>query len=260
MALDDPPRGLLIDIDGVLYVGDAALPGAGEALQRLRAAGLPLRFVTNTTRRSADDLLGKLRGLGFEVAPEELLTAPRAAAHWLRARGSPRILPLIPEVLEDEFSEFPVDEVTPEVVLLGDLGDAWRYQHLNQAFRALMDGAELLALHRSRYWRTETGLQLDLGGFVAALEYASGCEAVIAGKPAAAFFAAALDGLGVAASEALMVGDDLEADVGGAQAAGIPGALVRTGKFRETQLARSEVRPAAVIDSIAELPALLGMR
>lgn len=259
MALDDLPRSLLIDIDGVLFVGDSALPGAGEALQRLRTARLPLRFVTNTTRRSADELLAKLHRLGFETAPEELLTAPRAAAHWLRRQGGPRILALIPEVLAEEFRELTVDETAPEVVVLGDLGDAWRYAHLNAAFQALMDGARLLALHRSRYWRTEAGLQLDLRAFVAALEYASGCAAVIAGKPAAASFHAALDGLGADAGNALMVGDDLEADIGGAQNAGIPGALVRTGKFREGQLAESGVRPAAVTDSIAELPALLGI-
>lgn len=259
MALHTRPRGLLIDIDGVLFVGEDVIPGAPEALQRLQAAGLARRFVTNTTRRSAAELQAKLRGMGFDVASEEIVTAPRAAAHWLHERGSPPILPLVPEALAGEFAGLPVDEARPEVVVLGDLGDAWRYSHLNAAFRAVMDGATLLALHRSRYWRTGAGLQLDLGAFVAALEYATGCEAVIAGKPAAAFFGAALDGLGLPAAEALMVGDDIDADIGGAQAAGLPGVLVRTGKYRADHAAQSAVEPAAVIDSITELPDLLGL-
>lgn len=259
MALRSQPRGLLIDIDGVLFVGDEVVPGAPEALTALARAGLPRRFVTNTTRRSAGELEAKLRGLGFDVRGEEIVTAPRAAAHWLRAHGSPTMLPLIPEALADDFAGLPVDEDHPEVVVLGDLGDAWRYQHLNQAFRAIMDGATLLALHRSRYWRTGEGLQLDLGAFVAALEYATGCEAVIAGKPAAAFFAAAVDSLGVAPAEALMIGDDIDADVGGAQAAGLAGVLVRTGKYEPAQAAGSAVAPDAIIDSIAGLPELLGL-
>jgi len=259
MIRDNRPRGLLIDLDGVLFIGEEAVPGAAEALQRLQAAGLARRFVTNTTRLSAAELQSKLRGLGIEADAGEIITAPRAAAHWLRAHGSPPMLPLVPAALADEFAGLPVDDARPEVVLLGDLGEEWRYSHLNGAFRAVMDGATLLALHRSRYWRTGDGLQLDLGAFVAGLEYATGCEAVVAGKPSPAFFTAALDSLGVPAGEALMIGDDIDADIGGAQAAGLQGVLVRTGKYRADHAAKSAVEPGAIIDSIAGLPELLGL-
>ena len=141
-----------------------------------------------------------------------------------------------------------------DAVILGDLGDGFTAEVLNGAFRLLMDGAELVALQHNRYWRREDGLVLDVGAYAAALEYASGREGVIVGKPAEAFFQAAMGDMGL--ELAVMVGDDVEADVGGAMAAGLPGVLVRTGKFRKDALA-ARVTPTAIVDSIADVPALL---
>jgi HAD superfamily hydrolase (TIGR01458 family) len=121
-----------------------------------------------------------------------------------------------------------------------------------------MDGAELIALQKNRYWLTPDGLSLDVGPYVAALEYATSAEALVVGKPAPAFFASALDAMGVPAERAAMVGDDVESDVGGALAAGLAGILVRTGKYHEDAVQRSGVEPTAVVDSIADVPALLG--
>ena len=163
-----------------------------------------------------------------------------------------------PSLLEDlagiEPSESPTDA---DAVVLGDLGDALTYERLNRAFRALVAGAELVALARNRYWRAKDGLMLDVGAFTAALEYASGKAATLVGKPSPEFFAAALKSLGAAPHEAAVIGDDLESDVAGAQAAGLRGILVRTGKHRPEELERSPIRPDAVLGSIAELPGLL---
>ncbi|GIX31080.1 MAG: haloacid dehalogenase [Porticoccaceae bacterium] len=251
-------RGVLLDLDGVFYVGDRLLPGAPEALERLERAGLRWCFVTNTTTRSAASLLDHLRRLGLPARAERLLTAPQATAAWLKREGIGRCHLAVAEAVREDFAGIRAVTRAPQAVVVGDIGNRWRYGLLDRLFRQLMDGARLVALHRNRYWETGDGLHLDLGAFVAALEYAADIRAVITGKPSPAFFAAALERLGVAAEEAVMVGDDLESDVGGAQAVGIRGVLVQTGKYRPELAARSLVRPDAVISSVADLPALLG--
>jgi HAD superfamily hydrolase (TIGR01458 family) len=249
--------GVLLDIDGVLHVGEEPLPGAHEALAELRDLAAGVRLVTNTTSRSRREIVAQLRQLGFEVEAGEVLTPAALAVALCRERGLGTVSLLTGESLREDLGELrdapagaPVD-----AVILGDLGDGFTAAVLNEAFRRLLDGAQLIALQHNRYWRRADGLVLDVGAYAAALEYASGCEATVVGKPAAEFFAAALSDLGV--ERALMVGDDVEADVGGALAAGLPGVLVRTGKFREDALAGSGVQPTAVVDSIADVPALV---
>jgi HAD superfamily hydrolase (TIGR01458 family) len=253
------PRAILIDLDGVLYVADEPIEGAATAVARLREAGIALRYVTNTTSRSRASTLDKLRDLGFRAEPHELLTPAAIAARHCLAAGHRRVALVMNDEVKRDFAE--LEEVTEGVqaVIVGDLGPAFGYDVLNAAFRQVMDGAELIALQKNRYWRTAEGLSLDVGAFVAALEYATGRDAFVAGKPAAAFFTSALDELGVDPEQAAMVGDDVESDVGGAVAAGLAGVLVRTGKYREDALQRSGIEPTAILDSIADLPALLGI-
>ena len=250
-------RALLVDLEGTVYQDRRLIPGAAEALARAEARGIPHRFVTNTTSRPRSVIARELGEMGLDVLPERIFNAPRAAHALLAERGISRIdLLAAPRLLED-FPGLVQDDAAPEAVVLGDLGDAFTYARLNRAFRHLLAGAALVTLARNRYWRAADGFMLDVGGFAAALEYASGREAVLAGKPSAAFFRAALDALGVAPGEAAMIGDDLESDVGGAQAAGLRGILVRTGKHRAEDAAGSRVRPDAVLGSLAELPSLL---
>jgi phospholysine phosphohistidine inorganic pyrophosphate phosphatase len=144
-------------------------------------------------------------------------------------------------------------------VVIGDLASAWDFATLNRAFRLLHSNPEaaLIALGMTRYWKAADGISLDVAPFVVALEHAAGRKALVLGKPAAEFFQAAADRLGVPNREILMVGDDIESDIAGAQLAGMRAALMRTGKFREFDLAGS-VKPDAVLDSVAELPAWWG--
>jgi HAD superfamily hydrolase (TIGR01458 family) len=166
------------------------------------------------------------------------------------------------EALAAEFEEFPQSESRPQVVVIGDIGDRWNYALMNRLFRMLMEGAELVALHKSRYSQTEEGLRLDIGAFVAGLEYVTGREAILVGKPSPTFFRLAVLNLNLRPEEVAMVGDDIEGDVGGAQRSGLKGVLVKTGKYRPDVAARSRVRPDAVLDSIASLldPALISKR
>ena len=253
-------RAVLIDLDGVLYVEDEPIDGALEAVRRLRAAGLALRFVTNTTARSRSRTLEKLERLGFSLEDAELITPAALALGHCRERGYARAALVMNEEVKRDFSgliEAGAGEGA-EAVIVGDLGEAFGYDVLNDAFRCLMDGAELIALQKNRYWLRTDGLSLDVGPFVAALEYASGRTAYVVGKPARGFFDEVLAGLGRNAATAVMVGDDIESDIGGALGAGLVAVLVRTGKYREERVRESGIAPTAVIDSIAGLPALLG--
>lgn len=240
----------LIDLDGTVIQGDVAIPGAARAIAALRAARIPFRFTTNTTRHPRSTIVSRLRAQGIEVEVEEVVTPPVAAASWLKSRGARRISLLLPVVGRAEFAGFELDGTEPEYVVVGDLGAEWTFERLNDAFRALASGARLVALHRNRYWDPGGGNQLDAGAFVAALEYATGQEAVLVGKPNPNFFHAAAAGLGVPIGRVAVVGDDLESDVAGAHAAGCVAVAVRTGKFRD----ETSSAPDAILDSIADLP------
>jgi HAD superfamily hydrolase (TIGR01458 family) len=250
-------RGLLIDLDGVLYVEEEPIAGAVEAVDSLREAGLGLRFVTNTTARSHRQTLERLGRLGFGVEAEELVTPAVLARRRCSERGHQRVALIMNEQVKEDFEGLSEADDEVDAVIMGDLGEAFGFEILNRAFRLVMDGAELIALQKNRFWRTPDGLSLDAGPFVAAIEYASGTEALVVGKPAASFFELVLAGLATEPGESAMVGDDVETDVGGAIEAGLAGILVRTGKYREDFVRRSGVEPTATIDSIVDLPALL---
>jgi len=251
-------RAVLLDLDGVLYVEDEPVAGAGEAVAQLRT-WCTLRFVTNTTARSRSRTLDKLRRLGFDVADDELVTPAALAVRHCRAQGHRRVALIMNEEVKQDFAELEEAGAGTgaDAVIVGDLGPAFGYDILNHAFRQIMDGAELIALQKNRYWLRADGLSLDVGPFVAALEYATGREAHVVGKPAPGFFDGVLDDLGVPAGEAAMVGDDVESDIGGALAAGLAGILVRTGKYREGPVRESGIEPTATVASIAEVPGLL---
>jgi HAD superfamily hydrolase (TIGR01458 family) len=243
-------KAVLLDVGGVVYVGDQALAGATEAVGRLQAAGLRLRYITNTTRTPQGRFLAKLRGLGLQVAPEEVFMPALAARALLAAQELTPLL-LVHPALEEDFAGLPPGRA--EAVVVGDAGEGFTYQSLNRAFRALAGGAAFLALAKNRSFQDDDGaLSLDAGPFVTALEYATGREALVLGKPSAAFFRSALGSLGCGPREAVMIGDDCEADIGGAQAIGVPGVLVRSGKYRQGDEARIDPPPGAVV---ANLPA-----
>ena len=244
--------GLLVDLDGTLYTGDEPVEGSREATAKLKASGLMLRYVTNTTRKPRRRVSEHLLSLGFEVEEAEIFTPARAAAGLI---GEKSCFPLVDESLLEDLGGITPTEDRPDYVLVGDLGENFTYGRLNAAFRCLMDGAELIALQRNRYWRREDGLALDAGPFVVALEYASSKHAVVVGKPEEGFFCLALEDLGLAPHKVAMVGDDAEADVTGAKAAGLKGVQVKTGKYRP----EAEGEPDLVLDSFAGLPEALGI-
>ncbi len=249
-------RGVLLDLDGTVYEAGRLVDGAVEVVDSLRAR-MPVRFVTNTTRMSRSNLVEKIRGMGLSIGADELLTAPLAATRWLGDRGIHDIALYLPGATHADFADFSLDAEAPQVVIVGDLGSGWTFDIMNRIFRQLLDGAELVALQRNRYWKEAEELVLDAGPFVVALEYASGVKATIVGKPSAAFFEAAASLMKISLESILIVGDDIESDIRGFQDCGGRGVLVKTGKFRIADLESSLVRPDMVIESIADLPGIL---
>lgn len=250
-------RGVLLDLDGTVYQGKQLVPGAQQAVELLESKNTPVRFGTNTTRMSRSDIIASLQEMGLRIKPDQLFTAPLAAAELLRQKGITRISLYIPEATVSDFSDFEITEDQPQAVLVGDLGRDWSFDRLNEAFRQVLNGAELMALQRNRYWRADDGLALDAGPFIAAIEYATGASATVAGKPSEAFFRAAAQSMGIPLRSMVVVGDDIQTDIAGSIRAGAAGVLVRTGKFRPEDVVGDSDHPFAIIDSVADLPGLL---
>jgi HAD superfamily hydrolase (TIGR01458 family) len=252
-------RALLFDLDGVLYQSDRVIDGAVETLRWFKQRGIPYLFVTNTSSKPRSALVDRLSSMGLSVSAEQIFTPPVAAYDYLTANDAMPLALFVREPTREDFEGLDVladdAEQGAGSVVIGDIGEAWDFPTLNRAFRLLMADPQpvLIALGMSRYAQGRDGLVLDVAPFIKALEHAADCEAVVMGKPANAFFDAAVRKLGTSAAEVVMIGDDIRGDVGGAQAAGLAGVLVRTGKFRPKDL-EGEVRPDAVLDSVADLP------
>jgi HAD superfamily hydrolase (TIGR01458 family) len=255
-------EGLLLDLDGTLVVSGEAIPGAAEAVRVLRDRGLPFRFATNATSATRAELARWLGGIGVEVKPDDMLTAPVVAAAYLRAHHAGARCLLLGEggaaADLDGVELVPADDPGPvDVVLFAGADRLFTWDRLNVAYRAVLDGASIVAMHRNVAWRTSEGMTLDTGAFLIGIERAAGVEATVIGKPSEAFFRQAVELLGVPADRTAMVGDDLDNDVLAAQDFGLTGVLVSTGKFRQSSLDEAERKPDHVIDSVADLPGLL---
>lgn len=242
------PEAVLLDISGVLYQDAQPIAGSVAAVKALQAKGYPLRLVTNTSRLTAAEIHRQLSAMGYALQPEQIYSAPRAVRHYVEAKGL-RPYCLIHRNLEAEYADL-LEEPEPNAVVLGDAEERFDYAHLERAFHLLLDGAPLLAMGDNRYFRSRGALRLDAGPFVRALEYAADVKALILGKPSGEFFRGALAELGVAASDALMIGDDVESDVLGALQAGLQACLVKTGKYRDGD--QSKAPDALLADDLAD--------
>lgn len=251
-------RSVLVDIDGVLCTAGAAIPRSIDALEILRRSDVSVRFLTNTTRQTRSGIVQQLRSIGFVVAENEVITGALAARQVLLRRGLRPYLLVHPQLVP-EFDGIALDQ--PNAVVVGDAADGFTYAAMNAAMRVLLDdpGAPLIAIARNRYFRAADGLCLDAGPYVAALEYAASVRAELTGKPAPGIFRAALADLETRPDQAAMIGDDIDGDIGGAQAIGLRGVLVRTGKYRPSDEAEGKPRADVVVsDFYAAVVELVG--
>jgi HAD superfamily hydrolase (TIGR01458 family) len=246
-------KGLLIDLDGVIYNDSELIPGAKESIQWLQDQKLPFRFVTNTTMKSRKTLKQKLQSFGIEVVEKDIFTTVDAAVLYIRKSGKEKCHLLLMDDVREEFREFILDAENPDFVVVGDLGEKLSFRTVNVGFQKLFSGAELLALQKNRYWLSDKGYMLDAGALVAMLEFSSGKKAQIIGKPSPHFFSLALNDLNLSPDNVVMIGDDIESDIFGAQRMGMRGVLVQTGKFLPADLDRKDVKPWKLIDNIGDL-------
>jgi phospholysine phosphohistidine inorganic pyrophosphate phosphatase len=249
-------KGFVLDIDGVLHRDRVPLAEAAEAVARLRAEGYGICFLTNVTASSRAAQAARLRAYGIEADPGQVFTASSVTADWLRARGSPRCYLLLTGSGRDEFTGLAVDAAHPEFVVVGEMGDSLRPALLNRALEALLSGAELIAIQKNRYWLQDGQRALDVGAYVAALEFASGKRATVIGKPAPYGYQTALRHLSLPAHQVAMVADDLAVDLAGARAVGMRTVLVENDIFGPASAQRGEP-PDLSLPSIAALPAWL---
>jgi len=251
-------KGILFDLDGVFYVEEQLIPGGIACLGWLREQGIPYRFVTNNTTLSRTNLVAKLQGLGIPVGKQDIVSANYAGVLFLAQRNLKRCrLVLRPEAQLD----YPPNCLEhPDAIVIGDIGNRWDYDLLNALMNQILEGAEIIALHKGRYHEGANGLILDNGAFVAALEHATGKQAIVVGKPTQTFFELASHSFGCKPEELVMVGDDLISDIKGAQQMGMHAVLVQTGKYRKALVDGSSIQPDGCISSIKELPKYLQSR
>ena len=250
---------ILFDLDGVFYQGNQAIKGGAEVVSWVQKNNIPHLFITNTSSKPRSALLSKLAGFGINTDESHILTPSIATAHWLKQQPTEfEIALFMPEATQAEFTDFALwqgGDKAVSAVVVGDLGEQWTFQNLNQAFRLLMQQPQpqFIALGMTRYWQASDGLRLDVAPFIVAFEHATGIKAQVMGKPARAFYQTAIDILGSTAETTMMIGDDIQGDVAGAQNAGLQGVLVKTGKYRPEDMQQG-IQPNALLNSISELP------
>ncbi len=251
-------EGVLFDIDGVLVTSWKPVPGAVEALAEVRRRGGVRAFLTNTTSRTCDEIAAALGAAGFDVRPEEIVTAARLTTEYLRSTypGEPVLLLNHGDIRAD-MPDVEFDDVDPRVVVIGGAGPEFTHEALSRVLDLMVSGVPVVAMHRALMWSESDGLRLDTGAYLPGLEDASGSRIVSVGKPSLAGFLTAAELMGADPASTVMVGDDFRSDVLPAQRVGMTGVLVRTGKFRQPVLDLAVDRPDHILDSVADLPTLL---
>ncbi len=249
--------GVLFDIDGVIVTSWRPIDGAPGAVRELRERGLRRSFLTNTTSRTRGEIAQRLTSVGVEVDIDEIVTAAKLTAEYLRANHpEARVWVLNSGDIETDLEGIALDDANPDVVVIGGAGEEFTHRTLSRVVELMLDGIPVVAMHSGMMWATDDGLRIDTGAYLPGLEQAGNARITVLGKSAAPGFTTSAELMGISVGNILMIGDDLHGDVIAAQNAGMTGVLVRTGKFRESVLVDAP-EPDYVIDSIADLPALI---
>ncbi len=251
-------KGLLLDLEGVIYSGNKIIDGSIETIDKLRSNDFIIRYLTNTTTSPKNKILEKLRSLNLKVSEDDIFSPTIAANEYLKDQKINEIFLLTDKSLEEDFKNFKIDYENACAVIIGDIYKDFNWENLNLAFEIInKNDSTIIALHKNRYCRRDENLSLDLGPFVAALEYATNKKAVVMGKPEKKFFSLALKNMGLSIDKVIMVGDDIVSDIGGAKQNNIFSIQVRTGKYQESDESGEFLQPDLRINSIADLADVL---
>ena len=250
-------KAFLFDLDGVFHVDNFLIKGALSTLKWLNNHNIPYKFITNNTTSSRVNLLKKLKNLGLYVEEEKIISANYAGVLFLEKTGVKSCQLILPDSGIDDYKKFKIVKKNPEVIVVGDIGNSWTYELMNDLLEKILNGSKLIALHKGRYYQSIKGIKIDSGAFVSGLEHSGSVKAKIIGKPKTTFFELATKDFKCQNNQIAMVGDDLVNDIGGAKKMGFKTFLVKTGKFREDVFKKSDIKPNYLIESILELPEFL---
>jgi len=247
-------KGILLDLEGVIYEGSRLIDGSIETINKLLAHGFKIKYLTNTTTISRRLVFEKLLQFQLPLIESDIFSPAIAANIFLKKKNISRISLFTNQFLQEDFTDFVIDDLEPEAIILGDLYKEFSWEKLNKAFQVILEANPLIiALHKNRYCKRENKLGLDLGPFVAALEYATSKKSVLIGKPEKNFFNLAIEDMKLKNEEVVMIGDDIFADIGGAKNIFLSTIQVKTGKFQKKDETNLYLQPDYRIDSISRL-------
>ncbi|AEF39026.1 HAD-IIA family hydrolase [Hoyosella subflava] len=251
-------KGVLFDIDGVLVTSWEPIARAADAVRTVVEAGYASGFLTSTTSLTQADIAMRLWQCGIPVEPEEIVTAAKLTAEFVkRHHEGARCWLLNSGEVQADMSDIEFAEESPDLIILGGAGPVFTHEALSRVAELMVEGVPVIAMHRALSWTTSAGLKIDVGAYLPGLEAVGHRDITVIGKPSERAFSTAAAMMGVGPREVVMVGDDVNADVLAGQAAGMTGVLVRTGKFRPETMEGLDEEPDHIIDSVADLPELL---
>ena len=246
---------LLIDFDGVIRLGNVPAPDAKEFFSFIEKKKVSACVISNTTLKTSSEIKDFFNDNNIEFNIPAV-TASEAALQYAKENYK-RIKVYSIESIKKIFADLLVDE-NPEAIIVGDLVDGWSYDILNEIFRDVHSGADLIAMQKNKFWKPDgKTLCLDAGSFIKAIEYATSKEALLIGKPSPIYFKSALKMLGEENSEFLMLGDDLETDIFGAQNIGGKGILIFTGKTQFLLPDSAKIKPTYEAKNLLEVIKIL---
>jgi NagD protein len=255
-------HGYLIDMDGVIYRGSEAIPGAAEFIRHLQDERIPYLFLTNNSSYTGLDVVVKLRKFGIDTSVDHVYTSALATAEFVRTQRPNGTAYVIGEggllnALNDV--NYAISRESPDYVIVGE-GRVLNYEMVEAAHRMIAQGAQLISTNADTWCPTDNGPRPGCGAIVAMLEAATGRKAYHVGKPNPFMMRAARKEIGLRTDEVVMVGDTMETDIRGASDLGFQSILVLTGSSTRESLREFPFSPSRVVESIADLvPEMMGV-
>lgn len=251
-------KGILCDLDGVLYNDGVLIEGVIDSIQELKNNGFPFLFVTNTSGVTSEELYHRLIKMGIPVEENEVLSPPLATRNYLLKHHFKSVEVLASSSIKEMiYEKIKKDTLFPEAIVIGDIGKNWDYNLMNELFLKVINGSKIIGLHHGKYWKASEGLRIDIGAFIKGLEFATSTQATCIGKPDKSFYLAAIQKIGLNANELLMIGDDIIGDIQGAKEAQLTAIQVQTGKFRKELTKTATIQPDIIIPNFNALKDLL---
>lgn len=248
-------RPILIDLDGVLKHGDSPAPDAKEFLNFINENKIPACILSNSTLKTGDQVKEFFSEHKIELKIPAI-TAFDATLSFVK-KNYKKVQVYCRDYLTHHFAGM-TDEQNPEAIVIGDIEDNWNYQIVNDIFKKVLAGADLVAMHKNKFWNPDGELLIDAGAFITGIEFASGKQAILVGKPSLHYFKASLSKIGTNSEESFfMIGDDIETDIKAAQDIGGKGILIYTGKTKYPLNKSMNIRPDFEVNSLSDVIGIL---